>query len=52
MQADPERQVEFDGRQFDHWGRDGDTAKRAKSIAAALDWIATVVGAGSRRAAA
>lgn len=37
MEADPERVVEVDGRQFDHWGNDA--PRRAQSVSEAIDWI-------------
>ncbi len=38
MKADPQRVVDVDGRQFDHW--DDDAERRSESILQAIDWIA------------
>ena len=42
MKADPERVVDVEGRQFDHWA--DDTARRHQSILQAIDWIALATG--------
>lgn len=37
MKKDPDRLVQIEGRQFDHWGKN--ESLRAESIAQAIDWI-------------
>ena len=43
MQADQEKQVEIEGKQFDHGG--SDQSLRVSSIYSAIEWIDSVIGA-------
>ena len=49
MKADPDRVVEVDGRQFDHWG--DDRQRRSQSMEAAIDWIIGITGVSVSRKA-
>jgi len=42
MKADPDRMVEVEGRQFDHWS--DDQQRRSQSVEAAIDWIVGITG--------
>jgi hypothetical protein len=47
MKADPQRVVDVDGRQFDHWG--DDTERRSESILQAVDWITLAARVRTRK---
>jgi hypothetical protein len=42
MRADPDRLVDVEGRQFDHWAED--TERRSQSIVQAIEWIVRSAG--------
>ena len=46
MKADPDRVVDIDGRQFDHWG--DDASRRHESIVQATEWIVRATGLSAR----
>jgi len=45
MKEDPEKVVDVQGRQFDHWG--DDQQRRSESLNAAIDWILEVAAVPS-----